>query len=104
MNTLQAPPETQPKIVSKLALQADLWYNRRVKLLCLDDVRAPSRRVIHLIRRLITMDTITPHDQNGNPLTKTCKGPCGRDLPATLEYFHKNGKNLYKIGRASCSE
>lgn len=57
--------------MSKLASKAGSWYNEDLKLLCLDDVRAPSKRVIHLIRRLITMDTLHPHDQNGKHSPKT---------------------------------
>lgn len=35
------------------------------------------------------MDTLPPHAQNDNPPEKVCAGPCGRTLPATAEYFHR---------------
>ena len=35
--------------------------------------------------------------------TKKCTGPCGRELPATTEFFHKNKKGKYGI-HTECKE
>lgn len=41
----------------------------------------------------VVLPTLYPHDQNGNPLEKTCAGPCGRTLPATTEFFYRYKKD-----------
>ena len=38
------------------------------------------------------MDTVPPHAHDGNIPTKTCTGTCGRTLPVTPEYFHKDSR------------
>src|SRR5947207_1180755 len=32
-----------------------------------------------------------------NTLEKQCKGPCGRTLPATSEYFHRSKNGKYRL-------
>lgn len=87
-------------MVAKVAPEAHPWYNNEVI-----EYGLPRRCCKHprawtnLIRRFV-MDTIHPHglfqqafsfDETDSPQEqKTCKGPCGRTLPATTEHFYAN--------------
>lgn len=77
-----------------------------LKLLCLEDVDAPSRRVNNLYRRLVTMDTLPFHGQDDNTPLKRCpKCPEGQQWhPATSEFFHrqKDKKDGYSSHCKAC--
>lgn len=47
------------------------------------------------------MNTLPLPAQDGNPPEHRCTGPCGRTLPYTAEFFHRNGK--YSL-RPDCKE
>src|SRR5690242_2953259 len=80
-----------------------LWYNKVYKYCSLTSEANTVRRVANLYWRLDTMDTLSPHAREDNTPEKTCVGPCGRTLPATAEFFHRD-KN-HKYGFASlCKE
>jgi hypothetical protein len=81
------------KMLPKLALEADPWYNKPINIVVSGGTgHTPDRT--NLIRRLI-MDSLHPHGLFQQELSftetpqveKTCTGPCGRTLPATPEIF-----------------
>src|SRR5258708_5630833 len=78
-------------LMSKLALHADLCYNRGTKLLRRNDALTSFRQLTRSVLRRRAMDNIVPQDSMPR---KKCTGPCGRTLPATTEYFyaHDEGK------------
>lgn len=81
-------------VEDKLASRAGLWYNRRVNVVA-PALLAIAQGMSQFCLGELTMDTISSCPQDNNPPEKTCKGPCGRTLPATTEYFYRNGKVLY---------
>jgi len=74
--------------VGKVALQAVSWYNRDNKILCVLAMLLTSQDV----RRIggTPVDILFPHAENGNTPVKKCNGPCGRELPATTDYFFRD--------------
>lgn len=83
---------------SKLALEADLGYNKLINIVVSGGTgHTPDR--INLIRRSI-MDSLHPHGLFQQELSftepsqaeKQCTGTCDRTLPATTEYFYMNRK------------
>ena len=57
--------------VDKLASQADLWYNRERKLVCLEDAETPSK-LVHLVRRC-TVTTVSHYASDDNDSFATSK-------------------------------
>lgn len=79
--------------MSKVACEAVLCYTSTINNIVPERYCKYPQAWIHLDWRRI-MDTLPPHAQEGN-LEKHCTGPCGRILPATIEYFYP-----YPKGRA----
>jgi hypothetical protein len=89
--------------MSKLASQADPCYNvEAIKYVFAPALLAIARGVSQFCFGELTMDTIHPHglfqqafsfnEPASSQEQKTCTGPCGRTLPATLECFYSHGK------------
>lgn len=78
-------------MVAKVALQAASWYNKPIKILFAPAMVEHPRAWIRSLEEHI-MDTLHPHDSNGNPL-KTCTA-CGNSFPATDEYFYRKRNGL----------
>lgn len=87
--------------MNNLALQADLWYNKPINNVVAGSAcDTPAR--IHLIRRRI-MDSLYLFPPDDNP-QKPCTGPCGGVLPATAEYFSRQGSELKSMCKACTKE
>jgi|SRR3954463_5375305 len=76
--------------MARVALEANVWYNLNRNIVMLAGTRhTPLTLVAHLsLKRRCTMDTLSPHADNGNIPEghKWCnKGQ--HSLPATLEFF-----------------
>lgn len=69
-----APVQQNVLVPLKLACRADLWYNEEVNSVVSEGAVTPLRRVTNLLRRLATMNTLPPHDQDDNPLVHTLDG------------------------------
>lgn len=82
--------------MSELALQANLCYNSSIELLWLSDVASILSRE-HNLDGGYAMDTLSPHADNGKSPEKKCNGTCGRMLPATPEFFHRNRDGLHTL-------
>lgn len=77
-------------MVAKVASEAGLWYNNLNKIMfCPGGTGHTPRRELHLLGG-VTMDSLYLFPPDDKTPEKTCKGPCGRALPATPEYFYRN--------------
>src|SRR6266700_3570693 len=86
--------------MNKLALQANVCYNRGLNIVVLGGTgNTPSR--LHLDWRC-NVNTVSPHAHEGNTPLRQCKNcPEGQQWhPATLEYFPPEKKGKY--GLSSC--
>lgn len=73
----------------KVASRAGLWYNGSIKMLT-SAMLETSARLRQTLLGGSSMDTLSPLANDGNIPQKHCTGPCGRDLPATPEFFNRN--------------
>lgn len=86
--------------MSKIALQADVWYNKPINIVA-PAVLATPRGWTNLIRRFV-VDTIPHSAQESNIPEKQCTGPCGRMLPATFKFFWYQEKGILRSECRDC--
>src|SRR5258708_38462228 len=71
----------------KFAYQADVCYNKHINIVLPERCLQHPQAWTNLSWRF-AMDTLPQ-----NTPQKQCSGPCGRILPATLEYFSPDRRN-----------
>lgn len=83
------------KIRTKIASQADSWYNVEVIKYCMPPRWWNNRRRESILLGELTMDILYPHDQNDNPLHQlqfsfTEEKPTGTDSSSSQSFFKEN--------------